>query len=275
MAKSDTANNLSSEKKLVKTINEQFGEGSVILPELGGKIFNEEVEVIPTGSKKINQALGIGGLPKGKIVEILGQEASGKTTLALTVVAEAQKQGIRCAFIDTEQSLDKTRATNLGVNFDQLYISQPDDGEQALNILESFVISRQVGVVVIDSVAALTPRAEIEGDMSDATIGLLARNMGKALRKIVSPANKNGVLVIFTNQIRYKIGGFGFGPQETTPGGQPLKFYASVRIDMRRTPNKPGAAVEYTNHKATIKKNKFAPPLKVVQTRIGMNGFIE
>lgn len=268
--------NLKEEEKLINLINNQFGDGSIILPELGGKIFNEDVEVIPTGSKKINKALGVGGFPKGKIVEILGQEASGKTTLALSVIANAQKEGIRCAFIDTEQSLDKKRAEALGVNFDKLYISQPDDGEQALNILDSLIVSSQVGVVVVDSVAALTPRAEIEGEMADATIGLLARNMGKALRKIVAPANKRGVLVIFTNQIRAKLGGFGFIPQETTPGGNALKFYASMRVDMRRTGNnKKGETLLSTNHKVTIKKNKMAPPMKIVSVKIGETGFLE
>lgn len=267
--------NLTQERQLVKTINSTYGDGSVILPEIGGEIFNEKVDVIPTGSPKINQALGIGGFPKGKIVEIIGQEASGKSTLALSVIAEAQKQGIRCAFIDTEQALDRKRAEALGVQFEQLFISQPDDGEQALNILETFVMSEHVKVIVVDSVAALTPRAEIEGDMSDANIGLLARNMGKALRKIVAPTNKFGVLVIFTNQIRAKLGGFGFMPQETTPGGNALKFYASVRVDMRRTANKPGSEPEYTNHKVTIKKNRFAPPFRVVTTKIGAKGFLE
>lgn len=271
---SQTDKNLSAEKKLVKQINEMYGDGSIILPELGGEIFNEQVEVIKTGSETINKALGIGGFPRGRIVEILGQEASGKTTLALSVVANAQKDGIRCAFIDAEQAIGRERAEQLGVDFSQLMISQPDDGEQALNILEALVVSGNIGVVVVDSVAALTPRAEIEGDMSDATIGLLARNMGKALRKIVAPANKNGVVVIFINQIRAKLGGFGFFPQETTSGGNALKFYASVRIDMRRTANKAGTTPDYTNHKVTIKKNKFALPMKVVQVRIGKGGFL-
>ncbi len=269
------ADEFKQEKALVKTINEQYGDGSIILPQLGSKIFNENVEVIKTGSEAINKALGIGGLPKGKIVEILGQEASGKTTLALSVIAEAQKDGIRCAFIDAEQSLDKARAEALGVDFNKLFISQPDDGEQALNILESLIISKKIGLVVVDSVAALTPRAEIEGDMSDANIGGMARMMGKALRKIVSPTNKNGVLVIFTNQIRAKLGGFGFMPQETTPGGNALKFYASVRIDMRRTGNnKRGETLLSTNHKVTIKKNKMAPPMKVVLLKIDGHGFM-
>lgn len=267
--------NYKKEEKLVEIINEQHGDGSVVFPALGRTSFDEDVEVISTGSKGIDEALGIGGLPFGRIVEILGMEASGKTTLALSIVSQAQKAGIACAYIDTEQALDRKRAEELGVNFSEMFISQPDSGEQALNILDDFVASKLVRVVVVDSVAALTPQAEIEGEMGDAIIGVLARNMGKACRKIVAPTNKNHVLVIFINQIRQKIGGFGFGPQETTPGGNALKFYASIRIDMRRTKNnKRGEELISTEHKVTIKKNKLAPPFRVAQVKIGKEGFL-
>lgn len=262
-------------KHLTKTINEEFGDGSIILPELGNKVFDEKVEVVSTGSPAIDAATGIGGLPRGRIVEILGMEAGGKSTLALSVIAQAQKKGLRCAYIDTEQALDKTRAEQIGVDFDKMLISQPDNGEQALNIVEMLIVSGEIGVVVIDSVAALTPKAEIEGDMGDANIGGMARLMGKACRKIISPTKKNNVLVIFINQIRAKLGGFGFIPQETTTGGNALKFYASMRIDMRRTGNnKRGETLVSTNHKVTIKKNKLAVPMKTVSVKIGKNGFL-
>ena len=267
---------MSKIKELTDTINEEYGDGSIILPELGNKIFDEKVEVVSTGSSLIDKATGIGGLPRGRIVEVMGMEAGGKSTLAMSTIAQAQKQELRCAYIDTEQALDKTRAEELGVNFDKMLISQPDNGEQALNILEMLIISGQVSVVVVDSVAALTPKAEVEGDMSDANIGGMARLMGKACRKIVSPTKKNKVLVIFINQIRAKLGGFGFVPQETTPGGNALKFYASMRIDMRRTGNnKKGETLVSTNHKVTIKKNKLAVPMKTVSVKIGKSGFID
>jgi RecA/RadA recombinase len=446
---------LKKEKKLIEIIEKAFGEGSLILPELGGKIFNDDVNVVSTGSKTIDDATGIGGLPFGKIVEILGMEAcldertkigfaswnektglsvdrkggtikrlyerfhgirklrklknlklkqkdlfftvpsfnvhecifhnriadivktgkkecyqittnkgysitatkehkfftskgfvpleklevgskikihinttnkrvhalknivnlsfiltedyikdikkvgirdtydikcfapynnyianrfavhnSGKTTLALSTIAQAQKKGLRCAFIDAEQSINKDRATQLGVDFEKLFISQPDSGEQALGVLDALVFDGTTKVIVVDSVAALTPQAEIEGGMSDAIIGVLARNMGKVLRKIVAPANKKGVLVIFINQIRSKIGGFGYGPQETTPGGNALKFYSTIRIDMRRTGNnKSGETLKSTNHKVTIKKNKLGVPFKTVNVKIDEHGF--
>lgn len=267
--------NLKNEKKVIESIEEAFGSGSIILPELGGHIYNEEVETLTTGSTAIDKATGVGGLPFGKITEILGQEASGKTTLALSVISQAQKRSIRCAFIDAEQALDRKRAESLGVDFDKLFISQPDNGEQGLNILDMLVTADVAKVIVVDSVAALTPRAEIEGEMGDATIGILARNMGKICRKIVAPVNKNGIMVIFINQIRSKIGGFGFGPQETTPGGNALKFTASMRIDMRRTGNnKSGEKLLSTNHKVTIKKNKLAPPMMSCLVKIGATGFL-
>jgi recombination protein RecA len=262
-------------KELVDEANKEFGDGTLILPELGGSMVNENPEILSTGHPDIDDALGVGGLPMGRIIEILGQEASGKTTLTLHIIANAQDKGYRCAFIDTEQALDRSRAEKIGVDFEKLAISQPDNGEQALDLLDFLVRSAQFKVIVVDSVAALTPRAEIEGDQSDANIGVQARNMGKALRKIVAPANKNKILVIFTNQIRSSIGGFGFGPKETTPGGNGLKFYASVRIDMRRTGNnKRGDKVVSTKHKVTIKKNKLAPPMKVASVDIGIDGWL-
>lgn len=260
---------------VVNLANKEFGDGTLILPELGHHLINEEIEVISTGHPEVDSALGIGGLPKGRIVEIMGQEASGKTTLALHVIAEAQKKGINCAFIDAEQAIDKERAEKIGVNFQKLAISQPDSGEQALNLLDFLVRSGEFGLIVIDSVAALTPTAEIEGDMSDANIGVMARNMGKAMRKIVAPVNKKKILVIFINQVRSMIGGFGYGPKETTSGGNALKFYASVRIDMRRTGNnKSGETLKSTQHKLTIKKNKMAPPMRVVSLKIDEKGFV-
>jgi recombination protein RecA len=189
-------------QRIVEEANKEFGDGTLILPELGQKMINQEVEVLSTGHPEIDDALGIGGLPIGRIVEVMGQEASGKTTLVLHVIAEAQKKKINCAFIDAEQALDKTRAEAIGVDFQKLAISQPDSGEQALDLLNFLVRSGEFGVIVVDSVAALTPKAEIEGDMSDANIGVQARNMGKALRKIVAPVNKMKILVIFINQIR-------------------------------------------------------------------------
>jgi recombination protein RecA len=266
---------MKSLKTVVDAANKEFGDGTLILPELGQELVNEKPEVISTGHPEIDAALGIGGLPRGRIVEVMGQEASGKTTLVLHVIANAQKEGINCAFIDTEQALDRTRAENIGVDFQKLAISQPDSGEQALDLLDFLVRSTEFGVIVVDSVAALTPKAEIEGDMSDANIGAQARNMGKAMRKIVAPVNKNKVLVIFTNQVRAIIGGFGFGPRETTSGGNALKFYASVRIDMRRTGNnKSGEKLLSTQHKLTVKKNKLSPPMQVVSLKIGGNGWL-
>lgn len=260
-------------KELVAEANKEFGEGTLIMPELESSI-GKITEVISTGHPDIDDALGIGGLPFGRLVEVMGQEASGKTTLMLHVIANAQAKGYQCAFIDTEQSLSRERAEKIGVDFNKLVISQPDSGEQALDLLDFLVHSGQFKVIVVDSVAALTPKAEIEGDMSDANIGVQARNMGKATRKIIAPVNKLGLLVMFTNQIRNSIGGFGFGPKETTPGGNALKFYASVRIDMRRTGNnKSGEKLVSTQHKVTIKKNKLAPPMKVASVKIGPDGW--
>jgi recombination protein RecA len=263
-------------QQLVEEANKEWGDGTLIIPELGGVLVNEHPEVISTGSDAINKAVGIGGFPMGRIVEVMGQEASGKTTLVLHVIAEAQRSGKRCAFIDVEHALDTERAKKIGVDFDKLAISQPDSGEAALELLEFLIRSGQFGVIVIDSVAALIPKAEIEGEMTDANIGAQARMMGKIMRKITAPVNKMKVLVIFTNQLRAKLGGFGFIPQTTTPGGNALKFYASMRLDMVRTSNKKNSKgeLQYTTHKATVKKNKLAPPAKVAEFKIGENGII-
>lgn len=262
-------------QQLVDEANKEWGEGTLLIPELGGQMVNEVPEVIPTGNVAIDKALGIGGVACGRITEIMGQEASGKTTVVLHLIANAQKMGKRCAFIDAEHSLDRDRATKIGVDFEKLAISQPDSGEQALELLEYLIRSGQFGLVVVDSVAALIPKAEIEGEMTDANIGSQARMMGKIMRKITAPANKGKVCVIFTNQVRAKLGGFGFIPQTTTPGGNALKFYASMRLDMVRTGNKKrGETLLYTTHKMTVKKNKLAAPAKVAQFNIGLNGII-
>jgi recombination protein RecA len=210
-------------------------------------------------------ALGVGGLPRGRIVEIFGPEGSGKTTLALNVIAQAQKQGGKAAFIDAEHALDPEYAGRLGVKLDELLISQPDNGEEALNILESLVRSGMISVVVVDSVAALTPKAEIEGEMGAQFIGLQARMMSQALRKLTAIADKSQTMIIFINQIRMQVGVF-FGNPETTPGGKALKFYSSVRIDVRRTAQiKKGEDVVGSRTKAKVVKNKVAPPFKIAE----------
>lgn len=223
------------------------------------------VEVIPTGSIALDLALGIGGFPRGRIVEVFGPEASGKTTVALHVIAEAQKVGGTAAFVDAEHALDPIRAEAIGVNVDDLLISQPDTGEQALEIVETLVRSGAVDVVVVDSVAALVPRAEIEGEMGDAIIGVQARLMSQALRKLTGAISKTKTCLIFTNQLRHKIGVM-FGNPETTPGGLALKFYASIRIDLRKTESiKEGDSVVGSRHRARIVKNKVAPPFRVAE----------
>lgn len=267
---------MSKIQTLVDEANKEWGDGTIIIPELGGKLVNEVPELISTGFKVIDDALGVAGFPCGRIVEVMGQEASGKTTLVLHVIANAQKMGKRCAFIDVEHSLDRERAQKIGVDFQKLAISQPDSGEQALDLLEYLIRSGQFGVVVVDSVAALIPQAEIDGEMIDANIGGQARLMGKIMRKITAPVNKQKVLVIFTNQVRAKLGGFGFIPQTTTSGGNALKFYASLRLDLVRTANKKNSKgeLQYTTHKMTVKKNKLAPPAKVVLFNINENGIM-
>lgn len=243
----------------VAQIEKQFGKGSIM--KLGSKE-RVDVEVIPTGALSLDLALGIGGVPKGRIIEIYGPESSGKTTLALHILAEAQKKGDAVAFIDAEHAFDPGYANNLGLNTDELYISQPDFGEQALEILETLVRSAAFGVIVVDSVAALTPRAEIEGEMGDSHMGLQARLMSQALRKITGIASKTGTTIIFLNQLRMKIGVM-FGNPETTTGGNALKFYASVRMDIRQKDKimKDGQVIGHTRTVKVV-KNKMAPPFK-------------
>jgi recombination protein RecA len=244
-------------------IDRAFGKGSVM--KLGAKGKVVEIESVSTGSLGLDMALGIGGLPKGRIVEIYGPESSGKTTLALHVVAEVQKAGGTAAFVDAEHALDPSYAHKLGVNLDDLLVSQPDTGEQALEITDTLVRSGAVDVVVIDSVAALTPRAEIEGEMGDSLPGLQARLMSQALRKLTASISKTQTLVIFINQIRMKIGVM-YGSPETTTGGNALKFYASVRLDIRRTGSvKLRDEIVGNNVRVKVVKNKVAPPFREVE----------
>lgn len=241
-------------------IEKQFGKGSIMRLADGAAI--EEIQVVSTGSLGLDIALGVGGLPRGRVVEIYGPESSGKTTLTLQVIAEMQKLGGTCAFIDAEHALDVGYAQKLGVNLNDLLISQPDTGEQALEITDALVRSGSVDLVVVDSVAALTPKAEIEGDMGDSLPGLQARLMSQALRKLTGSINRTNTLVIFINQIRMKIGVM-FGSPETTTGGNALKFYASVRLDIRRTGSiKAGDEVVGNETKVKVVKNKVAPPFK-------------
>ena len=244
-------------------IEKQFGKGSIM--RMGDKNLNEDIDVVSTGSLGLDLALGIGGLPRGRIVEIYGPESSGKTTLALHVVAEMQKTGGTCAFVDAEHALDIQYAQRLGVNLGDLLISQPDTGEQALEIVDALVRSGSVDMVVIDSVAALTPQAEIEGEMGEALPGLQARLMSQALRKLTSSIKRTNTLVIFINQIRMKIG-VSYGSPETTTGGNALKFYSSVRLDIRRVGAlKKGDEVIGSDTKVKVVKNKVAPPFKTAQ----------
>ena len=244
-------------------IDRAFGKGSVMKLGVKGKI--EEIESVSTGSLGLDIALGIGGLPKGRIIEIYGPESSGKTTLALHVVAEVQKAGGTAAFIDAEHALDPSYAHKLGVNLDELLVSQPDTGEQALEITDTLVRSNAVDIIVIDSVAALTPRAEIEGEMGDSLPGLQARLMSQALRKLTGSIHKAKTIVIFINQIRMKIGVM-YGSPETTTGGNALKFYASVRLDIRRTGSvKVRDEIIGNNVRVKVVKNKVAPPFREVE----------
>jgi recombination protein RecA len=247
----------------VSTIEKQFGKGSIM--RLGEETAPPEVRVVPTGSLGLDIALGVGGLPRGRIVEVYGPESSGKTTLALHVVAQAQKAGGICAFVDAEHALDVGYARKLGVRTDDLLVSQPDFGEQALEITEMLVRSGAVDVIVVDSVAALTPRAELEGEMGDSHVGLQARLMSQALRKLTGTIAKSHTLVIFINQIRMKIGVM-FGNPETTTGGNALKFYASVRLDIRRVGAlKDGDKVVGNRTRVKVVKNKMAPPFREVE----------
>jgi len=241
-------------------IEKQYGKGTIM--RLGEKAHDLSISVIPTGSLSLDLALGTGGVPRGRIVEIYGPESSGKTTLALHIIAEAQKQGGVAAFIDAEHALDVNYAKRLGVNVEDLLISQPDYGEQALEIAEVLVRSNAIDVIVIDSVAALVPQAEIEGDMGDAHVGLQARLMSQALRKLVASISRSKTCVVFINQIRQKIG-VTYGPSETTTGGNALKFYASIRLDIRRVGSvKEGNEVIGNRVRVKVAKNKLAPPFR-------------
>ncbi|MEK7195804.1 MAG: recombinase RecA, partial [Patescibacteria group bacterium] len=244
---------------LLQSLRDKFGDGAIMRL---GDVNKTGVAVIPTGSFSLDLALGVGGLPRGRVVEIFGPESSGKTTLALNVVAQAQKQGGKAAFIDAEHAMDPEYAKKLGVNINNLLISQPDSGEEALNILESLVRSGMISVVVVDSVAALTPKAELEGEMGDQHVGRQARMMGQALRKLTAIANNSQTLIIFINQIRMKIG-IMFGNPETTPGGRALPFASSVRIDIRKIAQiKKGEAVVGNRVRAKVVKNKVSAPFR-------------
>ncbi len=244
----------------ISQIEKRFGEGSVM--KLGEATARALVEVIPTGSLALDIALGVGGIPRGRITEIFGPEASGKTTLAQHIIAEAQKRGGMAAYIDAEHALDPTYASHCGVDLNELLISQPDTGEQALEITEALVRSGAIDVIVVDSVAALVPRVEIEGEMGDAHVGLQARLMSQALRKLASAIGRSGTAVVFINQLREKVGII-FGNPEVTPGGRALKFYSSARIDLRRTEAiKQGNEVVGSHVRAKVVKNKVAPPFR-------------
>ena len=244
----------------VAAIEKQFGKGAVM--PLGGEVREQRVAVIPTGSVGLDRALGVGGYPRGRVVELFGNESSGKTTLTLHAIAQVQAQGGVAAFIDAEHALDVNYARKLGVRVEELLISQPDTGEQALEITEQLVRSGAVDLIVVDSVAALVPRAEIEGEMGDAHMGVQARLMSQALRKLTGAVSRSGCCIIFINQIRMKIGVV-FGNPETTTGGNALKFYSSVRLEIRRTSNlKDGESVVGTRAKVKVVKNKVAPPFQ-------------
>ncbi len=255
----------------MQQIEKEFGKGSVM--KMGDSLRNmATVPVISTGSLSLNLALGIGGFPKGRIVEIYGPEASGKTTLCLHAIAAVQKTGGVAAFIDVEHALDPVRAGKIGVNLDDLIISQPDYGEQALEIAETLIRSGGVDVVIIDSVAALVPKSEIEGDMGEHQMGTQARLMSQAMRKLTAAINKTKTLVIFTNQIRHKIGVM-FGSPETTTGGNALKFYASLRLDIRKIGNiQEGDQIVGSRHRVKVKKNKMAPPFQEAEFDMDQNG---
>ncbi|MBV9250709.1 MAG: recombinase RecA, partial [Acetobacteraceae bacterium] len=250
----------------VAQIERAFGKGSIM--RMGARAGDEQIEVIPSGSLGLDLALGIGGLPRGRIIEIYGPESSGKTTLALHAIAEAQRRGGTCAFVDAEHALDPTYARKLGVDVDNLLISQPDAGEQALEIADTLVRSGAVDVLVVDSVAALVPRAELEGEMGDSHMGLHARLMSQALRKLTGSVSRSKCMLIFLNQIRMKIGVM-FGNPETTTGGRALKFYSSVRIEVRRAASiKDGETVVGNRTKLKVVKNKVAAPFREAEVEI-------
>lgn len=241
-------------------IEKQYGKGAVM--KMGDEARNMNVEAVPTGSLSLDIALGVGGVPRGRIIEIYGPESSGKTTVALHMVAEVQKRGGIAGFIDAEHALDPVYAKNIGVDLDELYISQPDNGEQALEITETMVRSGAIDILIVDSVAALVPKSEIEGEMGDVHVGLQARMMSQACRKLTSAISKTNCIVVFINQLRDKVGVF-YGPSETTTGGRALKFYASVRMDVRRVEQLKQKGEAVGSHvKVKIVKNKVAPPFK-------------
>jgi recombination protein RecA len=247
----------------IDQIEKQFGQGAIMRFNDSAHLF--QIAVIPTGSVALDLALGVGGLPRGRVTEIFGPESTGKTTLAQHIIAEAQKLGGKAAYIDVEHALDPSYAKTCGINLDELLISQPDSGEEALEICETLVRSNAIDIVVVDSVAALVPRAEIEGEMGDAHVGLQARLMSQALRKLTASIGRTGTAVVFINQLREKVGII-FGNPEVTPGGRALKFYSSVRIDLRRMETiKQGDKVIGTRVKAKIVKNKVAPPFRIAE----------
>jgi len=263
----ESTGKLAAIKLAMEQIEKQYGRGSIM--RLGEKSDGRfKVEALPTGSIALDLALGVGGIPRGRIVEIYGPEASGKTTIALYIVAESQRRGGQCAFVDAEHALDPAWAEVIGVSLDDLLMSQPDTGEQALEITETLIRSGAIDVIVVDSVAALVPRAELEGEMGDAVMGMQARLMSQALRKLTGAISKSKTILIFTNQIRQKIGVM-FGNPETTPGGLALKFYSSVRLDIRRIEVlKDGDSVIGSRHRVRVVKNKVAPPLRVAELDI-------
>jgi recombination protein RecA len=260
----DASKRLEAIRLAMEQIEKQYGKGSIM--RLGERAdARSQVDVVPTGSIALDLALGVGGLPRGRIVEIYGPEASGKTSLSLHVIAEAQKKGGQCAFVDAEHALDPARAEIIGVNLDELLLSQPDTGEQALEITETLIRSGGLDVIVVDSVAALVPKAEIEGQMGEGALGMQARLMSQALRKLTGAISKSKTILIFTNQLRQKIGVM-FGNPEVTPGGLALKFYSSVRLDIRRIETiKEGDNVIGSRHRVRVVKNKVAPPLRVAE----------